>query len=160
MPWLVLLSAARAWRTGVNPAASCVDEFSMRKRRRRAHRSVRPAARTPRPKHQRRFLVMLKQRASIHIFIPRSIRHSSAHGRTRQRAIAWVLPSHRQRRQVPIWSAGYAGTLGVLFLMATHAIQRGHATVCRPADDIREMPMPVIALLRIICGRMTVDAAR
>src|SRR5213595_1095115 len=32
----------------------------------------------PAPKHQRRFLVMLQQRASIHVFILRSIRHSAA----------------------------------------------------------------------------------
>jgi hypothetical protein len=44
--------------------------------------------------------------------------------------------------------------------MAAFTIQRRHADVPRPAHDIREMAMTVIALLRIICCGVTVDAAR
>jgi hypothetical protein len=61
---------------------------------------------------------------------------------------------------MPARATGYACTIGVDFLMTTLTVQRGYAYVPRAADDIREMAMAVIALLRIVCSCVTVDAAR
>jgi hypothetical protein len=43
--------------------------------------------------------------------------------------------------------------------MAGGALQRRDTFTLRPADDVRKMAMPVITLLRIICGRMAIYAA-
>jgi hypothetical protein len=44
--------------------------------------------------------------------------------------------------------------------MTTLTVQRGYTYVTGAADDIREMAMAVIALLRIVCSCVAVDAAR
>jgi hypothetical protein len=43
--------------------------------------------------------------------------------------------------------------------MTTDATKRGHPAALSTAYDIGEMAMAIIALLRIICGGVTVDAA-
>src|SRR6266498_4325928 len=80
--------------------------------------------------------------------------------RTGQWLIAQVLPLHRQRRQVPIVSARDAGAVGVFLLVAACTIQSGNAFAFRTTDDVSEMTVAIVALLRIICRRVTVDAAR
>ncbi len=103
---------------------------------------------------------MLQQGAPIHIFIPGTVRHRATDSRARQWLIVQVLPPHRQRRQMPIGSAGHARAVRITFLMATHAIQRGHAFSFRTTNDVGEMTMAIVALLWIVCGSVTVDAAR
>jgi hypothetical protein len=62
---------------------------------------------------------------------------------------------------MPVGLTGHAGAVGVNFLMTTHTIQPGHAlAIVTAADDVSEMAMAVIPLLRIVCRRVTVDAAR
>ena len=60
---------------------------------------------------------------------------------------------------MPIGSPGHSGAVGILPLVTAHAIQRGHTLTGWAADNIREMSTPVIALLWIVCRRVTVDAA-
>src|SRR5215471_1688218 len=50
--------------------------------------------------------------------------------------------------------------IGVHFLMTTNAVQTRHSLIRRTAYDVREVPMPIVSLLGIICRRMTVNAAR
>ena len=45
-------------------------------------------------------------------------------------------------------------------LMASNTLQRRDPFALGPADDVREMPVPVVALLRVVRSRMAVDAAR
>ena len=64
-------------------------------------------------------------------------------------------------RQMPIGSTGHASAVSINFLMTTHTMQRGHALAfVTTADDVGEMAMAVIPLLRIVCCCVTVDAAR
>ena len=58
-----------------------------------------------------------------------------------------------------LWSTGNSGAVGVLFLMTTDAVQSGHAFAFRTAHDVGEMPVTIVALLRIVGGSVTVDAA-
>src|SRR5207249_7058059 len=76
------------------------------------------------------------------------------------RLIIRVLPSHRKRRQMPVRSSGDSGAVGVCLLMATHAIQAWHAFPCKTADDVCEVTMAIISLLRVICSSVTVNTAR
>jgi len=73
--------------------------------------------------------------------------------------IVRVLPAHRQRREMPIWSTRYARAVGVNFLMTTDATQRRHTSALSTAYDVCEVAMAIVALLRIVCGGVTVDAA-
>jgi hypothetical protein len=43
--------------------------------------------------------------------------------------------------------------------MTTDAVQRGDAVAIWSADDIGEVPVTIVALLRIVGGSVTVDAA-
>ncbi len=61
---------------------------------------------------------------------------------------------------MPIGSTGHSGAVGVNFLMTTYTTQCRHASALSTSNDIREMAMAIIALLRIVCRRVTVDAAR
>ena len=60
---------------------------------------------------------------------------------------------------MPIRSAGHSGTVGILRLVTAHAVQSGHPFARRTANNICEVTVPVIALLRISCRCVTVDAA-
>jgi len=57
-------------------------------------------------------------------------------------------------------SAGNTGAVRVGFLMAACAVQTGNAFAFRTTHDIRDVTVPVVALLRIVRGGVTVDAAR
>ena len=61
---------------------------------------------------------------------------------------------------MPVVPAGDAGAVGVGLLMAACTIQPGHAFAFRAAHDVGKVTTPVVALLRVICGGVTVDAAR
>jgi hypothetical protein len=62
---------------------------------------------------------------------------------------------------MPIGCTGHAGTVGVNFLMTTGTIQGRHAfAFVTAANDVGEMASAIIALLGIVGGRMTIDAAR
>jgi len=74
--------------------------------------------------------------------------------------IVYALPAHRQWSEVPLVTAWYTGTFGICFLMTTRTIQSGHPFAFWTANDIGEMTVAIIALLRVIRRRMAVDAAR
>jgi hypothetical protein len=71
-----------------------------------------------------------------------------------------ILPTHLEWREMPIVTAGNTSAIGVGFLMATGAVQTGNAFAFRTTHDIRDVTTPVVALLRIVSGGVTVDAAR
>ena len=60
---------------------------------------------------------------------------------------------------MPVVSTRDSGAVGVLILVTTDAVQPGHAFAFRTAHDVRKMPVPIVALLRIVGGSVTVDAA-
>ena len=57
-------------------------------------------------------------------------------------------------------TAWYTGTVGICFLMTTRTIQSNHPFAFWTANDVCEMTVAIIALLRVIRRRMAVDAAR
>ena len=59
---------------------------------------------------------------------------------------------------MPVMRTGDSGAVCVGFLMAGNALQRRNAFAGWAADHIGEMPVPVIALLRIVGGGMTINA--
>ena len=61
---------------------------------------------------------------------------------------------------MPVVATGDAGAVGVRFLMACRALKGGHAVAIRTSHDVGEMTTASIALLRIVHGRVAVDAAR
>src|SRR5215510_11333119 len=157
---LRLLSARWTRRAGFDPATRGSDEFFMRERRQCAHRAVGPAAWIPGPLHERFLFVMFQQAGSIEVVIPRTVSDRATHFSTRKSAIVHVLPAHRERRQVPVVTAGTSGAVRIGFLMTASAIQTGHAFVFRTTHDIRDVTPSFVSLLRIVGGRVTVDATR
>src|SRR6266404_4116578 len=155
-----LLFALRTWCARFDPAAGRGDELGMGERRQCPHRTVWSLPWIPGPKNKRLCLMMFQQSWSIKPVILRTIRHSTTHHRARQYLIICVLPSHGERRQMPIRSAGRTGTVRILRLVTAYAVQCGHTFAFWTTDDIGEMTVTVIALLRIVCRRVTVDAAR
>src|SRR5882724_10987742 len=61
---------------------------------------------------------------------------------------------------MPVGPAGHAGAVGIHRLVSAYTTKRGHTLAGGTADDIREMTVPVIALLWIVGSGVTVDAAR
>jgi len=61
---------------------------------------------------------------------------------------------------MPVVSTGYAGAVGVRRLVAANTVQSRNALTFGSANDIGEMMMTIITLLRIIRGCMTIYAAR
>ena len=57
-------------------------------------------------------------------------------------------------------TAWYTGTVGICLLMTTRTIQSGHAFAFWTSNDIGEMSVAIIPLLRVIRCRMAVDATR
>jgi hypothetical protein len=53
-----------------------------------------------------------------------------------------------------------AGAIGVRLLMTAGAIQTWNAFTFRTTHDIRDVTVSVVTLLWIVCGSVTVDAAR
>src|SRR6185369_12492914 len=81
-------------------------------------------------------------------------------GGARQGPIIHVLPLHRERGKVPGWSTRNPRAVGIALLMTTHTVQAGYTESFRTAHDVREMPVTIVALLRIVGCGVTVDAAR
>ena len=61
---------------------------------------------------------------------------------------------------MPIVAARRAGTVGISFLMASLASQSRNSLARRSSNYIRKMTMSIVALLWIVSGRVTIDAAR
>jgi len=57
-------------------------------------------------------------------------------------------------------SAGHSGAVGISLLMTTRTIQSGHAFAFWTSNDIGEMTVAIIALLRVVGSGMAVYAAR
>jgi hypothetical protein len=60
---------------------------------------------------------------------------------------------------MPIEPTRNSGAIGVLFLVTADAVQAGDAFAFRPANDICEMRVTIVALLRVVRGSVAVDAA-
>ena len=61
---------------------------------------------------------------------------------------------------MPVMGTGDSGAVCVGLLVAGNALQRWNAVAGWAAYHIGEMPVPVIALLRIVRRSVAVDAAR
>ena len=61
---------------------------------------------------------------------------------------------------MPVMSAGQSRAVGIRLLMTTRTIQSGYALAFWTTNDVGEMSVAIIALLRVIRRRMAVDAAR
>jgi hypothetical protein len=57
-------------------------------------------------------------------------------------------------------TTGNARAVGIRLLMTTGAIQTGDTFAFGTAHDVRDVTVPVITLLWIVRGSVTVDAAR
>ena len=78
---------------------------------------------------------------------------------TREHSIAGILPLHCQRRELPVHRSRHSGRVGVGRLMACTAVQANDACVARTTNDIEQMSVTIVALLRVLDGRMAVDTA-
>jgi len=103
---------------------------------------------------------MFQQTWAIEIVVPRTVSYLATDSSTRERTIVDVLPAHFEWRKVPVVTTGNARAVGVCFLMTTGAIQTRNAFAFRTAHDIRDVPVSIVALLWIVRGGVTVDAAR
>lgn len=59
---------------------------------------------------------------------------------------------------MPAGCPRYSSGIRVLFLMTARAVQSCHALALRTPNDVGKMTVSIVALLRIIAGRVTVDA--
>src|SRR6266404_4115098 len=60
---------------------------------------------------------------------------------------------------MPVVAAGHSSALGICRLVAANTVQSRHAFAFWSANDIGEMTMAIITLLRIISRCMTIYAA-
>lgn len=60
---------------------------------------------------------------------------------------------------MPIRSTGYTRAVSVLDLMAADTIQRGYAFALWSTDHVREMPVTIVTLLRVVSSCVAVNAA-
>ena len=74
---------------------------------------------------------MFQQAGSIEIVVPRTIGDLPANGRARKWPIVCVLPTHLERREVPVVTAGRTCAVGVRLLMTAGTIQTGNAFTLR-----------------------------
>src|SRR5688572_10422871 len=102
---------------------------------------------------------MLQQGRPVHVVILAAVCKNSANLRARQRLIIAVLPSHGERRQVPVVAAGDSGAAGIGFLMAGRAIEPGYAFAFRASDHVGKVTPPIVTLLRITRSGVAVDTA-
>ena len=58
---------------------------------------------------------------------------------------------------MPVVRAGNAGGVGIGRLMTGSTVQAGHTCAFRPPDDIEQVRMPVIPLLRIVRRGVAID---
>jgi hypothetical protein len=104
---------------------------------------------------------MFQQAWSIEVVVSRTIGELATHGRARERAIVYVLPTHLEWREMPVVTTRNAGAVGISFLVATRAVQTRHTFAFgSTAYNVRDVTMPIVALLWIVGGSVTVDAAR
>jgi hypothetical protein len=103
---------------------------------------------------------MLQQSRTVETVVLRTVSYGATDCSTRKRLIVSVLPAHRQWSEVPLVTTWYTGTVGISLLMTTRTIQSGHPFAFWTSNDIGEMTVAIIALLRVVGSGMTVDAAR
>ena len=103
---------------------------------------------------------MLQQTRAIQVMVLQSVNEGAAYRGIGQRLVVRVLPSHGQWRQIPVMPAWHAGAVRITFLMTRRAVQRRDAFAFRTTHDIGKVTPAIVALLRIICRRMTIDASR
>jgi len=103
---------------------------------------------------------MLQQSRPVETVVLRTVSYGATDSSAREGLIVFVLPAHRQWSEVPLMTAWYTGTVGICFLMTARTIQSDHALAVWTANDVCEMTVAIIALLRVVRCRMTVDAAR
>ena len=61
---------------------------------------------------------------------------------------------------MPVMTAGHSRAIGINLLMTTRTIQSGHPFVFWTSNDIGEMTVAIIALLRVVGSGMAIYAAR
>src|SRR5215472_1843992 len=61
---------------------------------------------------------------------------------------------------MPVVTTRHPRAVGILLLMTAPAIEPRDPKTSRPANDVREMTVTIVTLLRVVCGSVTVDAAR
>jgi len=144
----------RAWRTCLDPLPGRVDKLRVRHRRQRPRSSVGTLPRIERPANERLLFVMFQEVRSIE-----QAQNGATNVPTRKRPVFEVLPSHRQRRKMPVRRAGNTGAVRVRRLMARRAIQRRYTLPFRTPNYIRNVTMPIVTLLRIVRCRVAVDAS-
>src|SRR5262249_45185283 len=150
----------RARHAGFDPRPGGSDKFLMSERRQRAERAVTTAARLKCPEHQRFLHVMPQEAGTIEIPGLRAISQRRANFSARQDLVIRVLPLHRQRGKMPVIGAWDTGTFRIQPLMTRRTVKARHTFTVRPADHIKKVSMPVIALLRIVGSGVAVDATR
>ena len=104
--------------------------------------------------------MMFQEPWSIQVVVARTIGDLPADGRFREWLIICVLPAHLEWREVPVVTAGHTRAVGIRLLMTTRAIQTGNTFAARSTNNIRDVSVAIVALLRIICRGVTVNTAR
>ena len=104
--------------------------------------------------------MVFEQSRSIEVVILRTIRDGLADGRARQNVIVEVLPFHGEWSQVPASRSGDTRALRIGLLMTCRAREGGHAEASPSAYDVERMHVPIVALLGIRRGGVTIHAAR
>jgi hypothetical protein len=61
---------------------------------------------------------------------------------------------------MPVIPSGHSGAVGIRLLMTTCTIQTGNPFTFWTSNDIGEMTMAIIALLRVVGSGMAIYAAR
>src|SRR5438034_1995255 len=158
--WPCLVSGLlfRAGRSSFDPAPSGLHEFFMRERWNGALAPIGPVARLPRPEDQRFLLVMLQEARSVEVVVLRTVGDRRTDRCARQGVVVAVLPCHRQRRKVPVVSAGNSRA-GIGFLMTRGTVQGGDTFAFGTAHNVGKMTMAIVTLLRVVRSGVTVDAA-
>lgn len=145
--------ASRTHGARRDPAPCECDKGPVRHRGCRSRSAVRVDSRRPGPDHER-CLEMRYQLGGLQGSLSRIEQHPAELGRCES------FPRHRARRQMPVGGTRHARGRLVRALV-TGATPQAHRTVIiRPARDIHDVSMPVIALSREIGVRVAVHAAR
>jgi hypothetical protein len=104
--------------------------------------------------------MMFQQTWTIEVVVSGTIRHLATNSGTRKRAIVCVLPTHFEWREVPVVTTGDSGAVGVCFLVAAGAIQASDSFAFRSTNNVCDVTVPVVALLWIVGGGVTVNTTR
>ena len=70
------------------------------------------------------------------------------------------LNPHLEWSEVPVVTTGNPSAVGIRLLVASGAVQSRNTFAFRTTHDIRDVTMPIVALLWVVSGGVTVDAAR